>query len=123
MAFFNETRHAYGRTALLLSGGAFLGYYHVGVVQELFRAGLLPRVISGASAGSLITAIIGYDGDISRTEWFDILTSYRTRTDEELEDLHQAKSFRKDFFCFGWQKQPASASKFQFQYLFPMGLR
>ena len=29
MAFFNETRHAYGRTALLLSGGAFLGMLHI----------------------------------------------------------------------------------------------
>jgi len=30
LAFFNETRHAYGRTALLLSGGAYMGYYHLG---------------------------------------------------------------------------------------------
>lgn len=60
LAFFNETRHAFGRTALLLSGGAFLGYYHLGVVKALFQEGLLPRVISGASAGSIMTAIIGY---------------------------------------------------------------
>lgn len=30
LAFFNETRHAFGRTALLLSGGAYMGYYHLG---------------------------------------------------------------------------------------------
>jgi hypothetical protein len=30
LAFFNESRHAYGRTALCLSGGAALGFYHVG---------------------------------------------------------------------------------------------
>lgn len=59
LAFFNETRHSYGRTALLLSGGAYLGYYHMGVVKALFREGLMPRVISGASAGSIITAVIG----------------------------------------------------------------
>ena len=59
LAFFNETRHCYGRTALLLSGGAGLGYYHVGIVKELNERGLLPRVINGASAGSLITAAIG----------------------------------------------------------------
>lgn len=59
LAFFNETRHSYGRTALLLSGGAFLGYYHVGVVKSLIEQGLMPRVISGSSAGSLITAIVG----------------------------------------------------------------
>eukprot|EP01031_Cornospumella_fuschlensis_P039519 gene39519-48115_t len=38
-----------------LSGGAYLGYYHLGVVKALFEEGLLPRVISGASAGSIMT--------------------------------------------------------------------
>ena len=51
LAFFNETRHAYGRTALLLSGGAALGFYHVGVVKTLMANRLMPRVLGGASAG------------------------------------------------------------------------
>ena len=59
LAFFNETRHAYGRSALLLSGGAYLGFYHVGLVDVLFKDGVLPRVISGSSAGSLICGILG----------------------------------------------------------------
>jgi TAG lipase/steryl ester hydrolase/phospholipase A2/LPA acyltransferase len=59
LAFFNETRHSYGRTGLLLSGGAYLGYYHVGLLTALFYEGLLPRVISGASAGSLICGVMG----------------------------------------------------------------
>lgn len=42
-----------------LSGGAFLGFYHMGVVRALWKEGLMPRVISGASAGSIMTAIIG----------------------------------------------------------------
>ena len=29
LAFFKETRHAYGRTALLLSGGGGLGSFHI----------------------------------------------------------------------------------------------
>lgn len=29
--------------------------------MELFEQGLLPRVISGVSAGSLVVAMIGYD--------------------------------------------------------------
>jgi hypothetical protein len=33
LAFFNETRHAYGRTALMLSGGAALGFYHIGLIR------------------------------------------------------------------------------------------
>ena len=61
LAFFNETRHSYGRTALLLSGGASLGMYHFGVIKSLFEENLLPRVISGASAGSLVAAVVGYD--------------------------------------------------------------
>jgi TAG lipase/steryl ester hydrolase/phospholipase A2/LPA acyltransferase len=58
LAFFNETRHAYGRTALLLSGGAYLGFYSIGVMKALLHAGLLPRVISGSSAGSLVAGMI-----------------------------------------------------------------
>lgn len=74
LAFFNETRHSYGRSALMLSGGAALGFYHVGVVKALMENGLLPRVISGASAGSIVCAMAG------------------TRTDEECKrDLFMAK--------------------------------
>lgn len=66
LAFFNETRHSYGRTALLLSGGAALGFYHTGVVKALIESNLMPRVIGGASAGSILCAMVG------------------TRTDEEM---------------------------------------
>ena len=40
-------------------GGAYLGYYHMGLAKSLYFEGLLPKVISGASAGSLITAVLG----------------------------------------------------------------
>lgn len=59
LAFFNETRHSYGRTALLLSGGAALGFYHVGVVKALVENHLMPRVLGGSSAGSIVCAMIG----------------------------------------------------------------
>ena len=54
LAFINETRHAFGRTALLLSGGAAFGVKHVGVVAALNREGLLPRIVCGTSAGSIV---------------------------------------------------------------------
>jgi TAG lipase / steryl ester hydrolase / phospholipase A2 / LPA acyltransferase len=74
LAFFNETRHAYGRTALLLSGGAALGFYHVGLVKTLMENRLMPRVIGGSSAGSIVCSMIG------------------TRTDEEcIRDLFDVK--------------------------------
>lgn len=56
--FFRYISRVYGRTALCLSGGATLGYYHIGVVKALFENGILPRVITGTSAGALIGALV-----------------------------------------------------------------
>lgn len=53
IAFIHEARHAFGRTALLLSGGAALGAFHLGVVRTLIEHRLLPRVVAGASVGSI----------------------------------------------------------------------
>jgi len=58
LAFMHETRHAYGRTALLLSGGASLGAFHVGVVKTLVEHKLLPRIIAGSSVGSIMCSIV-----------------------------------------------------------------
>ncbi|KAH7179847.1 acyl transferase/acyl hydrolase/lysophospholipase [Fusarium flagelliforme] len=49
-------RQSYGRSALLLSGGGTFGMSHIGVLKALFEAKLLPRIISGASAGSIVCA-------------------------------------------------------------------
>ena len=56
--FFSESRHAFGRTALCLSGGAIMGLYHLGVINTLFANDLLPRVVTGSSAGSLIAVLL-----------------------------------------------------------------
>ncbi|KLU83752.1 patatin family phospholipase [Magnaporthiopsis poae ATCC 64411] len=64
-----DTRQNFGRSALMLSGGATYGMTHIGVVKALFEAKLLPRIISGASAGSIICAVLC------------------TRTDEEVPQL------------------------------------
>lgn len=69
LSFLRETRHAFGRTALVLSGGGSLGTFHVGVVRALYEQNLLPRVLSGSSVGAVICAIVC------------------TRSDLELEDL------------------------------------
>ncbi|XP_071714202.1 triacylglycerol lipase SDP1-like [Rutidosis leptorrhynchoides] len=58
LEFLYETRHAFGRTALLLSGGGSLGFFHVGVVKMLLEHKLLPQIICGSSAGSIICSII-----------------------------------------------------------------
>jgi len=69
LAFLRETRHAFGRTALVLSGGGSFGSFHLGIVQALLEAGLLPRVLSGSSAGAIVAALVC------------------TRTPEELSEL------------------------------------
>ncbi|KAF9534295.1 patatin-like phospholipase domain-containing protein [Crepidotus variabilis] len=67
--FFKSANTNLGISALCLSGGASFGYYHVGVVKAFLDAGLLPRVITGTSAGGLVAALAC------------------TRTDEELKRM------------------------------------
>lgn len=59
MLFFRHTGQSFGRSSLMLSGGANLGMFHVGVIKALFEQNLLPRVVSGSSAGSVVAAFIG----------------------------------------------------------------
>jgi TAG lipase/steryl ester hydrolase/phospholipase A2/LPA acyltransferase len=96
LAFFNETRHAYGRTALMLSGGAAMGIYHVGVVKTLIERGLMPRVISGASAGSIVAAMVA------------------TRTDAELRPMYHGEGITLAFFR---ALREVSAISIQFSFL------
>lgn len=51
-------RQSFGRSALLLSGGGTLGMNHNGVVKVLWEQRLLPRIISGASAGSIVASVL-----------------------------------------------------------------
>uniref|UniRef100_A0A7S4KKZ0 PNPLA domain-containing protein n=2 Tax=Guillardia theta TaxID=55529 RepID=A0A7S4KKZ0_GUITH len=80
LAFFAESRHALGKTALLLSGGASLGMYHFGVLKALHEHNLLPRIISGSSAGSIVAALVG------------------VRTVEEMSELFVPGSIDLTFF-------------------------
>lgn len=53
---FRVSARVFGRSALVLSGGATWGFHHLGVVQALFENGLLPDVLSGASTGAMVAA-------------------------------------------------------------------
>jgi len=106
LAFFNETRHSYGRSALLLSGGAALGFYHIGLAKCLHLEGLLPRVISGASAGSLMAAMLG------------------TRSEDELMDMIDTGiGFRRDFFRLNFAQRSDDHFSSRLQYMLPQSLR
>ena len=73
LSFFKRAKRAYGRTALCLSGGATMTFFHFGVIKALLDTGSLPNIISGASGGSLVGALIG------------------VRTNEELADFINPK--------------------------------
>jgi predicted acylesterase/phospholipase RssA len=79
--FLKRSARSFGRSALLLSGGASLGLFHLGVIQELQLEGVLPRVITGSSAGSIIASILA------------------THTDEELSIL-----LEPGYVNFEWSK-------------------
>ncbi|KAK1752366.1 hypothetical protein QBC47DRAFT_55542 [Echria macrotheca] len=54
----HDTRLAFGRSTLVLQGGAIFGLCHLGVIKALFLRGLLPRIITGTATGAVIAAIV-----------------------------------------------------------------
>lgn len=75
--FFKDILLSFGRPALLLSGGASLGAFHIGVVKALWERDLLPQVINGSSAGAIVAATLG------------------THTDDELPFLFDPETHRQ----------------------------
>ncbi len=61
--FFRRVTHAWGQGALMLSGAGSLGPFHLGVAKALWEQNVLPNVISGASAGSIVAAILCTNND------------------------------------------------------------
>ena len=55
----HDTRQAFGRSTLVLQGGAIFGLCHLGVVKALHLRGILPRIITGTATGALIAALVG----------------------------------------------------------------
>ncbi|KAI1078264.1 hypothetical protein F5B20DRAFT_234240 [Whalleya microplaca] len=56
--FLHDFRQAFGRSTLVLQGGAIFGLCHLGVVKALFLRGLLPRIITGTATGALIASLV-----------------------------------------------------------------
>lgn len=56
--FIHDTRQAFGRSTLVLQGGAIFGLCHLGIIKALFLRGLLPRIITGTGTGALIAALV-----------------------------------------------------------------
>ena len=85
--FFRHASKLYGRTALCLSGGAGLAWFHMGVCKSLFEQKLLPTVFTGASAGSMVAAMIC------------------VRTNDELDELFQPSLWQRIRCCSATPKE------------------
>jgi len=70
LALFKQNAHRFGRSALMLSGGATMGIYHLGVVKALFDAGLLPTVVCGSSMGAIVAAGVCTRSDEELRQFF-----------------------------------------------------
>lgn len=93
LGVLQQTRKNIGRTALVLSGGGTFGLFHIGVLATLFEMDLLPRVISGSSAGAIVAAIL--------------TTHYK----EEIPDLIN-KILKMDFNIFKDDSQKSESENF-----------
>lgn len=67
----HDTRQAFGRSTLVLQGGAMFGLCHLGVVKALHLRGLLPRIITGTATGALIAALVGIHTDDELLEFLN----------------------------------------------------
>ena len=70
--FFHRASRCFGRSALMLSGGAALGNFHLGVIKALTEENLLPKVISGASAGAVFAAMVGTNSRGNLKRFFNV---------------------------------------------------
>lgn len=93
IVFFRETRHTFGRTALVLSGGASLGTFHMGVIKALFEHGVLPRIISGSSVGSIVASIISVRTNDELRDTFEHLDKLDYQFFSEHETISLVKNF------------------------------
>ena len=59
LEFFENCQLSYGQPAMMFSGGASLGLFHTGVCKALIEQDLMPKVLSGSSAGAMMTAMLG----------------------------------------------------------------
>ncbi|KAK8048580.1 triacylglycerol lipase [Apiospora phragmitis] len=99
--FLHDTRQAFGRTTLVLQGGAIFGLCHLGVVKALFLRGLLPRIITGTATGALIASLVAIHTedelpDVLRGEGIN-LSAFEAHSHQE----HQAKG--KSEVGYGWE--------------------
>jgi len=70
LTLFQNAERVFGRPALMLSGGAAFGIYHIGVTRALWSQGLLPDVIAGSSMGAIVAGGICSRNDAELEQLF-----------------------------------------------------
>lgn len=92
----HDTRQAFGRSTLVLQGGAMFGLCHLGVVKALHLRGLLPRIITGTATGALIAALVGIHTEDELLDFLNgdgiDLTAF-TRRSEQVSSLNETPIF------------------------------
>ena len=84
--FFRRAHHCFGRSALMMSGSGMLLYFHIGVAKALWEQRLLPNIMSGASGGALVGALLCTHADDELTDKL----SYDYLTDEVAREAELA---------------------------------
>ena len=69
--FFHRANLCYGQSALMLSGAGTYLFFHVGVIKALWEQDLIPDVLSGASGGAIVAAVVGTRKQEDLAEIFD----------------------------------------------------
>ncbi|KAF5026212.1 hypothetical protein F66182_1679 [Fusarium sp. NRRL 66182] len=94
----HDTRQAFGRSTLVLQGGAIFGMCHLGVVKALFLRGLLPRIITGTATGALIAALVAIHTEDELPAVLDgngiDLSAFSPRNGHENGELSTVQAFR-----------------------------
>ncbi|CAM1506922.1 Fc.00g065630.m01.CDS01 [Cosmosporella sp. VM-42] len=94
----HDTRQAFGRSTLVLQGGAIFGLCHLGVVKALFLRGLLPRIITGTATGALIAALVAIHTEdelpgVLRGDGID-LSAFASKARPENGETFRGESYR-----------------------------
>lgn len=104
LELLHDTRQAYGRSTLVLQGGALFGICHLGVIKALYLRELLPCIITGTATGAIIAAIVGIQTDAEllpflEGEGIDLLALGGWNNAKELQEIFQLPSREGSY---GW---------------------
>jgi len=91
----------FGRTALCLSGGAGMGQYQLGVCRALSKEGLLPRIISGSSAGAMVAAHVCVRTDEELQQTLNAALAHKMGWDCEFSITTKLKNLLRTGYALG----------------------